>query len=596
MKRKRIRIIAVILIGIIIINMFSGIPFVVKSAEAATGQMKDSRFQSTSYGVEDDRVIAHKLVLKDNESVIDLGIPDLLLVKQVIDKTRIQLHIYGVKGLIHTYELDADNEWVKRWEAAEDGHLDDLHSFARRLTFSKDHKHFDSKLYKVMNPSTSDYDLINIEDNKYYTFNADEVELIGLFDNMKNDTLDTKKKTDKISWVTYRVGKKYGIADTTGEKVTEAEYDEVGSKEKAVILTKEETEDGAINYKKTAVTVDGKLINLDNTQEMDGPYYLKWTDDDEYSYINVETGQRIELGTYNGFRKVYGKSFVLLSQERKNYSGADSWTYLKWYILTTSGKIINLNDKLGVDAISCNEDLYSDEKDCLQVTGYRVLSRINGEVKTEYAFRGFIDGEGNVVFGYDTNEDLEWEPYWWSSDYGILRKSESTSDTHAYRVIDRQGYDIYQFTAKYVSAKNLQNEYLYLSKSNGAITLDVKSKKELSNIKLKFDNGGLYQTYTWTTEEGDFIKVEDTDGLSGIMNGKNQKIYWMAKDDAGKTDVAPDIYVYENNQKTMILLYSDNEQVALDANMSRIKGIPQLKSVVDDHVYGGYIFHHSGVV
>lgn len=433
MKRKRIRIIAVILIGIMIINMFSGIPFVVKSAEAATGQMKDSRFQSTSYGVEDDRVIAHKLVLKDNESVIDLGIPDLLLVKQVIDKTRIQLHIYGVKGLIHTYELDADNEWVKRWEAAEDGHLDDLHSFARRLTFSKDHKHFDSELYKVMNPSTSDYDLINIENNKYYTFNADEVELIGLFDSMKNDTLDTKKKTDKISWVTYRVGKKYGIADTTGEKVTEAEYDEVGSKEKAVILTKEEvTEDGAINYKKTAVTVAGKLINLDNTREMAGPYYLKWTDDDEYSYINVETGQRIELGTYHGFYGAYGGSFVLLSQECDDLSSADSWTYLKWYILTTSGKIINLNDKLGVDAIDCdafcfNQGVYSGWTDYLQVTGYRVLSRINGDAKTEYAFRGFIDGEGNVVFGYDTNEDLEWEPYWWSGDYGIIRKSTSVN-------------------------------------------------------------------------------------------------------------------------------------------------------------------------
>ena len=607
MKRKRIRIIAVILIGIMIINMFSGIPFVVKSAEAATGQMKDSRFQSTSYGVEDDRVIAHKLVLKDNESVIDLGIPDLLLVKQVIDKTRIQLHIYGVKGLIHTYELDADNEWVKRWEAAEDGHLDDLHSFARRLTFSKDHKHFDSELYKVMNPSTSDYDLINIENNKYYTFNADEVELIGLFDSMKNDTLDTKKKTDKISWVTYRVGKKYGIADTTGEKVTEAEYDEVGSKEKAVILTKEEvTEDGAINYKKTAVTVAGKLINLDNTREMAGPYYLKWTDDDEYSYINVETGQRIELGTYHGFYGAYGGSFVLLSQECDDLSSADSWTYLKWYILTTSGKIINLNDKLGVDAIDCdafcfNQGVYSGWTDYLQVTGYRVLSRINGDAKTEYAFRGFIDGEGNVVFGYDTNEDLEWEPYWWSGDYGIIRKSTSVNDYYDYKVIDRQGHDIYQYTAKSVVAQNLQNEYIYLSQDDSVITLNVKSKKVISNVKLKFEDDGRYQTYTWTTEEGDFIKVEDMDGRLGIMNGKNQKIYWMAKDAEGKTDSTSDIYVYENDKevghkKTMILLYSNNEQVALDANMSRIKGIPQLKSVVDDHVYGGYIFHHSGVV
>ena len=70
----------------------------------------------------------------------------------------------------------------------------------------------------------------------------------------------------------------------------------------------------------------------------------------------------------------------------------------------------------------------------------------------------------------------------------------------------------------------------------------------------------------------------------------------MAKDAEGKTDSTSDIYVYENDKevghkKTMILLYSNNEQVALDANMSRIKGIPQLKSVVDDHVYGGYIFH-----
>lgn len=604
MKRKRIRIIAIILIGIMIINMFSGIPFVVKSAEAATGQMKDSRFQSTSYGVEDDRVIAHKLVLKDNESVIDLGIPDLLLVKQVIDKTRIQLHIYGVKGLIHTYELDADNEWVKRWETVGDGNLNDRYSFATRLTTSYGIKCYSTQLYDVRNPITGKYDIINVKSNQYYSFGADRIDLLRLIDNVNNDTLDVRKNAGHISWVEYDIGSKCGIADATGKKITEAEYDysELEFKEKAVILTKKEvTEDGAINYKKTAVTVDGKLINLDNTQEMDGPYYLKWTDDEEYSYINVETGQRIELGTYNEFNKVYGKSFVLLSQGRKNYSGADYWTYNKWYILTTSGKIINLNDKLGVDAIRCNEDLYSDEKDCLQVTGYRVLSRMNGEAKTEYAFRGFIDGEGNVVFGYDTNGNLEWEPYWWSGDYGILRKSESTSDIHAYRVIDRQGHDIYQFTAKYVNAKNLQNEYLYLSQSNGAITLDVKSKKVLSNIKLKFDNGGRYQTYTWTTEEGNFIKVQDTDGRLGIMNGKNQKIYWMAKDAEGKTDSTSDIYVYENDKevghkKTMILLYSNNEQVALDANMRIIQSIPELQSEQYSHVYGSYLFHYTGVV
>lgn len=491
MKRKRIRIIAIILIGIMIINMFSGIPFVVKSAEAATGQMKDSRFQSTSYGVEDDRVIAHKLVLKDNESVIDLGIPDLLLVKQVIDKTRIQLHIYGVKGLIHTYELDADNEWGKRWETEDDGYPDWHWYFATRLnggivTYqnSRYTRVESTQLYSVHNPSTNKYDIINVKSNQYYSFGADRIDdlLVSTY-NVKNNSSDMKEKAGKICWVKYDIGNKCGIADATGKKITEAEYDYADLKGKAVILTKEEvTEDGAINYKKTAVTVAGKLINLDNTREMAGPYYLKWTDDDEYSYINVETGQRIELGTYHGFYGAYGGSFVLLSQECDDLSSADSWTYLKWYILTTSGKIINLNDKLGVDAIDCdafcfNQGVYSGWTDYLQVTGYRVLSRINGDAKTEYAFRGFIDGEGNVVFGYDTNEDLEWEPYWWSGDYGIIRKSTSVNDYYDYKVIDRQGHDIYQYTAKSVVAQNLQNEYIYLSQDDSVITLNVKSKR-----------------------------------------------------------------------------------------------------------------------
>ena len=615
MKRKRIRIIAIILIGIMIINMFSGIPFVVKSAEAATGQMKDSRFQSTSYGVEDDRVIAHKLVLKDNESVIDLGIPDLLLVKQVIDKTRIQLHIYGVKGLIHTYELDADNEWVKRWETEDDGYPDWHWYFATRLnggivTYqnSRYTRVESTQLYSVHNPSTNKYDIINVKSNQYYSFGADRIDdlLVSTY-NVKNNSSDMKEKAGKICWVKYDIGNKCGIADATGKKITEAEYDYADLKGKAVILTKEEvTEDGAINYKKTAVTVAGKLINLDNTREMAGPYYLKWTDDDEYSYINVETGQRIELGTYHGFYGAYGGSFVLLSQECDDLSSADSWTYLKWYILTTSGKIINLNDKLGVDAIDCdafcfNQGVYSGWTDYLQVTGYRVLSRINGDAKTEYAFRGFIDGEGNVVFGYDTNEDLEWEPYWWSGDYGIIRKSTSVNDYYDYKVIDRQGHDIYQYTAKSVVAQNLQNEYIYLSQDDSVITLNVKSKKVISNVKLKFEDDGRYQTYTWTTEEGDFIKVEDMDGRLGIMNGKNQKIYWMAKDAEGKTDSTSDIYVYENDKevghkKTMILLYSNNEQVALDANMRIIQSIPELQSKQYSHVYGSYLFHYTGVV
>ena len=564
MKRKRIRIIAIILIGIMIINMFSGIPFVVKSAEAATGQMKDSRFQSTSYGVEDDRVIAHKLVLKDNESVIDLGIADLLLVKQVIDKTRIQLHIYGVKGLIHTYELDADNEWVKRWETEDDGYHDWQWYFATRLIGgvvtdqnSRYTRVESTQLYSVHNPSTNKYDIINVKSNQYYSFGADRLDdlLVSTY-NVKNNSSDMKEKAGKICWVKYHIGNKCGIADATGKKITEAEYDTAKLNGKAVILTKEGTVDNGnvIGYEKIAITMYGKIIKLeskdsDSLAMDDVPYYLHWTDAGEYSYINIETGERTELGVYNGIGWSRGKSYVLAYQKRENYHERDSWTYVKWYVLTTSGKVINLNNKLGVDAIRCNDSLYEGEKDCLQVTGYRVLSRINGEAKTEYAFRGFIDGEGNVVFGYDTNETLEWEPYWWSGDYGILRKFTSTSDTRAYRVIDRQGRNLYQFTTDCFDAHNLQNEYLDLLQSDGVITLDVKSKKVLSNVKLEFDYEKYYQEYPWTTEEGSFIKVHDADRRMGIMNGKNQKIYWMAKDAEGKTDSTSHIYVYENDKE-----------------------------------------------
>ena len=508
------------------------------------------------------------------------------------------------------------NEWVKRWETEDDGYHDWQWYFATRLIGgvvtdqnSRYTRVESTQLYSVHNPSTNKYDIINVKSNQYYSFGADRIDdlLVSTY-NVKNNSSDMKEKAGKICWVKYHIGNKCGIADATGKKITEAEYDTAKLNGKAVILTKEGTVDNGnvIGYEKIAITMYGKIIKLeskdsDSLAMDDVPYYLHWTDAGEYSYINIETGERTELGVYNGISWSRGKSYVLAYQKRENYHERDSWTYVKWYVLTTSGKVINLNNKLGVDAIRCNDSLYEGEKDCLQVTGYRVLSRINGEAKTEYAFRGFIDGEGNVVFGYDTNETLEWEPYWWSGDYGILRKFTSTSDTRAYRVIDRQGRNLYQFTTDCFDAHNLQNEYLDLLQSDGVITLDVKSKKVLSNVKLEFDYEKYYQEYPWTTEEGSFIKVHDADRRMGIMNGKNQKIYWMAKDAEGKTDSTSHIYVYENDKeigqkKTMILLYSNNEQVALDADMRIIQSIPELQSTQYDHVYGSYLFHYTGVV
>ena len=66
-------------------------------------------------------------------------------------------------------------------------------------------------------------------------------------------------------------------------------------------------------------------------------------------------------------------------------------------------------------------------------------------------------------------------------------------------------------------------------------------------------------------------------------------------------DSTSHIYVYENDKeigqkKTMILLYSNNEQVALDADMRIIQSIPELQSTQYDHVYGSYLFHYTGVV
>lgn len=616
MKRKRIKKVAIILSLVMLMDMFDSVTFVAIHTEAAQGQMEDRRFQRTRYGVKDDRVIAHKLILNDNEEIIDTGDSSLILVKEVMDSTRIRLHVYGVRGLIHTYDLKADNEIVKEWEAADFGTVNDSRKFATQLTqyygghdgrATSDHL---SKLYKVLNPSTGKLDLINIENSKYYTYGADRISMEVLSDPVNNDSMDEIKNTDQIRWVVYGIGTKEGIADITGKKITEAEYDNVRSKNKALILSKEIHDNGTIEHETTALTMDGKLIKLNNSQPMEGPYYAHYTDDNQYSYINIETGKRIELGTYSDHGILsYGRSFILKSKELDDYVGKDAWTYNQVYMMTTDGKVINLNDKLGVDIVSdggtggSHHELGGD-CDCVYVEGYRVLKRVNGEAITEYAFRGFVDANGNIVYGYDTNEPLEWYPYWWSGDYGILKRNKIPADTkYDYKVIDRQGREIYQFTSGNITAKNLNNQYLSFNESKGVVTLDLKNKRLLSNVKLKFDGSSYdFQKYTWTTEKGDFIMVQDDNGHLGIMNGKNQKIHWLKKDENGNTDAFPEIYVYEDQKEkgkknTIITIYADNEQIALNADMEPVKGIPPLKSdKYYDHVYGNYFFHHTGKV
>lgn len=75
-----------------------------------------------------------------------------------------------------------------------------------------------------------------------------------------------KEKAGKICWVKYHIGNKCGIADATGKKITEAEYDTAKLNGKAVILTKEGTVDNGnvIGYEKIAITMYGKIIKLES--------------------------------------------------------------------------------------------------------------------------------------------------------------------------------------------------------------------------------------------------------------------------------------------------------------------------------------------
>ena len=72
----------------------------------------------TDEGVEDAGIIAKKLVLKnDNASIIDTGLTDLVVVKEIVHNVQAKVYLVSSQGVLHTFLVDADDPWLDKLEA-----------------------------------------------------------------------------------------------------------------------------------------------------------------------------------------------------------------------------------------------------------------------------------------------------------------------------------------------------------------------------------------------------------------------------------------------------------------------------------------------
>lgn len=100
---------------ILVISLFISSVDVSMASSAEKEELHPFSFEKTSYGVEDSRVIAKKLVLThENAEIININEPDLIVVKENVGNRTVKIYLVGNKGVLHTFILNPEDEWIKK--------------------------------------------------------------------------------------------------------------------------------------------------------------------------------------------------------------------------------------------------------------------------------------------------------------------------------------------------------------------------------------------------------------------------------------------------------------------------------------------------
>ncbi|MBO5469455.1 MAG: hypothetical protein J6A03_06945 [Lachnospiraceae bacterium] len=484
------------------------------------------------YGVENNNVVAQRLSkIGQNTEFIETYLSNIIMLKETVSGGYVNIYIFGPQGFLKKYSVSESSDWLNEINncSKHSGKINSNGIFKNIfLDGNSSYKDADVSdcIYSVKNPNGK-YDLININQNKYYEYGADDIYVMR--NNYSNYYITSRDS------ITYVLNEKKGVLNAHGEKVTDAVYDEVRSLGNGYYeLENIVEEDGNNKSYIGLISEDGKnnqdCVYHSNIRSLDSWIYQTSTDTNLDSYIiNKNTGTSYSMDRDNNV--FYGENSLLINEYYSSQGGSWFFTDDTKYDLC---KVLNrdkafssfCSDKKSVRVRGTNNDseTYISESGFVVSSSDRcAIVNENGQVIYDYT---------NAVLKYGGNFGLNTCNYYEKIGYVVSYFDDSKI---SFNIFNSQGKVI----ANIESNSGSLPQNFYVLDNYGVFFFDDKT------IYVNVDTGNVitydsaeYQIVTIVVNEKNLSAtyfIGDNHYTIGYSKGENNnKEYYLFNIETGK--------------------------------------------------------------
>lgn len=357
--------------------------------------------------------------------------------------------------------------------------------------------------------------------------------ILGFFITKKIKEENRKYEIETISEYKYfvvRENDRYGVINTQGEKLIEANYEDVKipNPEKAVFICYSNDNTKVLNEKGEEIFTeyeDIEPLRLKNISSdlMYEKSVLKYSKEGKFGIIDFN-GKKITNPIYEEIETLQFKEGELLVKKNEKYG------------------IINIK---GTTLVKANYDKIETDKFYEEENGYKKAGYIVSKTTDEGYRYGYVNIDGKEIVEAKYND--------------------------LYRIMEIDSSDVYLICAengKYGLLKNnkkiVENEYqslTYTESNNTVIALKGKKYGVLSTagkiiIPFEYKQIDITGDYIYTTASDESVKVFDTNGIETNMD-ENLSIINIENTDYK-------IYIENQEGKTSYNIYRNNEKMTND--------------------------------
>lgn len=350
---------------------------------------------------------------------------------------------------------------------------------------------------------------------------------VVLMQNVKKGNREYEiEKVNKYNYFVLREENKYGVIDTSGNKIVEPQYENIiiPNPEKPVFICYEGENTKVLNEKSEEIFTkykDIKPLRLKNISSdlMYEKNILKYKKDDKYGIIDL-SGKKLTNAIYDEIDTLQFKEGELLVKKSERYG-----------VINNKGTVLV---KTNYDNIEVDKFYEADNK--YKKAGY-IVSK-----KTEEGYRyGYVNLKGK--------EEIEVK-------YNELNRINN--------IDSKDTYIIYAENGKYGFAKNgeniIENNYqsIIYNESNNTLTV-LKGKKNgvlslegKEIVPFEYKQIDITGKYIYATDADENIKIFETDGKesnidsnTAIIDIENTNYQIQIKTEDGKTNYN----IFKNNRQ-----------------------------------------------